>query len=153
MRIALRLIFALAILLLPAQLLFQRQFDQPYPGVFQPSFAGTPLTGDILKAQIPVVHVEFDDGASEEIPFEDVLPDSKLLDKSVFKSAFFLEDRATAPDTVKWLRGDLARMFPGREPVGMTVDWTDRRIDITGATETTDEITKTVVIDLTEGAR
>jgi hypothetical protein len=151
--VTLRVVFALAILLLPAQLLFQRQFAQPYPAVFQPSFAGTPLVGETLKAQVPLVHVAFADGSEIEIPFEDVLPDSGLLDKSVFKSAFFNEDRATAPDTIAWLRADLVSLFPGKDPVRMRVDWSDRKIDITGDGRGVDEITKTVEIDLVGAAR
>ncbi|WP_440708391.1 hypothetical protein [Herbiconiux sp. YIM B11900] len=147
--IALRVVFAAALVMLPAELVFQKYVAQPYPGVFQPSFAGTPLRGDILSAQIPIVYVDFTDGSRTEVGFEQVLPDSKLLDKSVFKSAFYNEARATADDTRDWLRKDLAELFPEQTATRMTVDWTDRKIDVTGEHEPVDTVTKTVVIDLT----
>lgn len=149
--IVLRIVFAAALVLLPAELLFQKYIAQPYPGVFQPSFAGTPLKGDILSAQIPVVYVDFEDGTRTEIGFEQVLPDSKLLDKSVFKSAFYNEARATADDTKSWLRDDLADLFPDRTATRMTVDWTDRKIDVTGGKDPVDTVTKTIVVDLSGG--
>lgn len=150
-RIALRVVFALAILLLPAELVIQKVVDQPYPAIFQPSFAGTPVVDGILTAKVPDVHVTFADSSVMEIPFEEVLPDSKLLDLSVFRSAFESQIRANSPETVDWLRADLEKKFPGSTPTKMVVDWQTAKIDISDPTKRTVTTTKTVTVDLAKG--
>ncbi|RFA15147.1 hypothetical protein B7R21_03700 [Subtercola boreus] len=152
-RNALRVAFALAILLLPAEMVIQKLVDQPYPGIYQPSFAGTPVVNDILTAKVPLVHVTFADASVVDVPFEAVLPDSKLLDLSVFNSAFQSQIRANSPETVAWLKNDLEQKFPGRTPTTMVVEFQTLKIDITDPSSRTATTTKTVTVDLQEGAR
>ena len=149
---ALRIVFAAAILLLPVELVAQRVAGtQPYPGLYQPSFADTPLTNGILKATLPIVTISFADGSTQQIPYNDVLPDSKLLDLSVFKSAFYGEKKANSADVVSWLRNDLQNKFPGTTPTSMTVDWTAFKIPIDDPDSRTGAIVRTVTVDLTKG--
>lgn len=145
------MVFALAILLLPAELVIQKLVDQPYPGIYQPSFAGTPVVNDVLTAKVPLVHVTFADSSVVDVPFEDVLPDSKLLDLSVFNSAFESQIRANSPETVDWLRNDLEQKFPGQEPTKMVVDFQTLKIDIRNPDNRTAITTKTVTVDLGRG--
>jgi hypothetical protein len=151
--IALRVAFAAALVLLPLELVVQRVASQPYPGVYQPSFAGTPLVGDTLTARVPIVQFAFSDGTTRDVPFEEVLPESKLLAMSVFKSAFFEEGRANDPATVGYLRDLLQEKFPGSEPATMTVEWTSQKIDIRDPDDRPGTVTKTIVVDLSGDAR
>ena len=129
----------------------QRVVSQPYPGIYQPSFAGTPVVGETLTARVPIVSFTFLDGSVREIPFEEILPESKLLSMSVFKSAFFDEASANDPATVRYLKELVEEKFPGAEPDTMTVDWTSQRIDIRDPDDRPGTVTKTVVVDLSGG--
>lgn len=146
--VLLRVVFAVAILLLPLELVVQRVVGQPYPGVYQPSFAATPLVGDTLTARVPIVHVTFADGTEQEVPFEEILPDAKLLSTSVFKSAFFDEAHANEPATVEYLRELLGRRFPEADPTTMVVDWTQQKIDVRDPDVRPGTVTSTVVVQL-----
>ena len=148
---AIRVLFAAAVIALPVQLLVARFIDEPYPALFQPSFAGTPLVKGKLTKTIPTVTLELANGTSEVIPFTDVLPQSRLAPAVVFRAAFYDEKKATAPATVEWLRSNLTSDLPGQVVTTMTVVWNEITFDVADVSQQSVTLLKTVVVDLNEG--
>lgn len=118
-----RLVFASVLIAFAAQMLISHNRAEPYPGLFQPRFSGTPLDHGLLQVERPVVTVAFADGSRATVPYKSVLPSSRLHAIEVFRAAFHDDRSAGDPRTVAWLRGQLSSAFPGRTATAMVVEW------------------------------
>jgi|GEM_PF-6670062 len=118
-----RAAFALLFIGFCTQLLVARTIDEPYPALFQPSFAGTPLKDGELTAEVPKVTVQFTDGDTEEIDYRDVLPPSRLHPLVVFRSAFGEPDAETEDATVDWLSSRMQTRYGERVVDAVLVEW------------------------------
>lgn len=143
-----RLVFAAVIVAFVGQLLVARSDAEPYPGLFQPRFAGSPLRDGVLNQVQPSVSVEFTDGSSSTVPYEDILPRSRLRAIDIFKSAFYDEVPATDPRTVAWLRQRLEVLFPDETASSMVVEWARASYLKSDSWRPSRSIIKTVMVPL-----
>lgn len=120
---ALRALFAVTVVALPVQVAFRNYVGEPYPGLFQPVFAGAPAAGPVITTEEPEITVRYADGGAERLQVEDVLPETRVLHASVFRSAFLKsEERTYDPETARWVARRLQERS-GREPAALRVDW------------------------------
>ncbi|WP_344476579.1 hypothetical protein [Kineococcus aurantiacus] len=103
-RRAVRGVFALAVLALPVQVAVRELAGEPYPGLYQPSFGGVPLTGGRATTTEAVIHLGYADGHTRRIPVEEALPPTGILPRYVLLRGFRDQRTAEDPRTVAWLR-------------------------------------------------
>lgn len=118
-----RLVFLLVVVGFPLQMLIAEREGEPYPGLFQPSFAGSPLKDGVLTGVQSVVTIMFEGGGGKVADIRDIMPSSRLNARTVFRSAFYDERLATDPETVDWLQRRIESAFPGRTATRMVVEW------------------------------
>lgn len=143
-----RLVFAGVIVTFAGQLLVARADAEPYPGLFQPRFAGSPLKDGVLNQVQPSVSIEFTDGSSSTVPYKDILPRSRLHAIDVFRSAFCDELPATDPRTVAWLRQRLEVRFPDQTAALMVVEWARTSYLESASWQSSRSVIKTVTVPL-----
>ncbi|MCI2239892.1 hypothetical protein MO973_36965 [Paenibacillus sp. TRM 82003] len=119
---AVRLVFALAVLALPAQVAIRHVASEPYPGLYQPSFGGVPLAGREAVTTEAEVTLEFAGGATRAVGVEEVLPPTRVLPRFVFTRGFGTQERADDPRTVAWLRERVAALDE-RTATAVDVRW------------------------------
>lgn len=124
-RLAVRALFAAALLALPVQVAVREIWSESYPGLYQPSFGGAPSSAAVATALEPRVDVEATDGSVTEVPFRDLLPPTPVLETAVFRSAFYSPDNAAEPETRAWLRDRVIAWRPGIDPSEVTITWED----------------------------
>ena len=146
----LRVLFAVAILLLPAQILFKAAIGEPYPGLYQPSFGGVPQEGTEARTVEPRVVVTYADGTSDIVPFEEVLPEGGPSARSLlFRSAFLSEERALDPRTVALVAGRLESRA-GKPAIEMSIDWQNVRYDLRTGARRVESVTSGIELNLRE---
>lgn len=146
----LRVLFAVAVLLLPVQVLFRAAVDEPYPGLYQPSFGGVPQEGTEAATVEPKVTVTYVDGSVEAVPFAEILPQGGPTARSLlFRSAFLTEERAQDPRTLELVARRLEERA-GHPATSMRVDWQDVRYDLRTGERRVVSVTSTVKLDLQE---
>ncbi len=118
----LRLLFASAILALPAHVLFRAVVDEPYPGLYLPGFGGTPRQNLTTVTREPRITVLFRDGRKQHFGVEDILPPTPILPAAIFSSAFYSEKRANDPQTRAWLRARIVANT-GQDPRSVIIEW------------------------------
>lgn len=121
-RRAVRTVFVLALCALPVQVVVREVVGEPYPGLYQPSFGGVPLTGGEATTTDAVVTLDYADGRTRAMSMAEALPPTGILPRYVFSRGF--RDQATADDprTVAWLRERFAD-DPGGPVTGFDVQW------------------------------
>ena len=119
---AVRVVFALALCALPVQVAVREVAGEPYPGLYQPSFGGVPISGGRATTTDAVVTLTYVDGRTRQLPIAQALPPTGILPRSVLEQGF--RDQATADDprTVVWLRERFAD-DPGGVVSGFDVQW------------------------------
>lgn len=118
-----RIVFVLALIGFPFQMYVEERLGEPYPGLFQPSFSGSPLRDGVLRGEQPVVTIEFEDGSREPVDVQDIMPATRLNSDTVFRYAFHDSRLANDPETVVWLRELVETAFPQRQATRMVVAW------------------------------
>jgi hypothetical protein len=145
-----RVLFVLAVLLVPAELLVQRALDsQPYPAVYQPDFRGTPLAQDGgIRLSKSSASVTFADGEEADLDFASLVPETQLSTNAVIRTAFGNQAAADEPDSRAFLKERLAGLFPDREAVSATFLWKSVLVDLAGEELEPERIDREVEVDL-----
>lgn len=139
-------IFAIVLALFPLQLAVKLVWDEPYPAIFQPSFAGTPLVNGVLHRQVPDIELIYASGATRTVEASDVLPRTRLHVPTVFRAAFWDETEANSSALREWLESALAVRYG--EPVDrMTVTWKDQTYDPWSRAVVNESVVKTVDVE------
>lgn len=116
------MLFLLAALALPVQVLLRAAFGEPYPGLYQPSFGGVPEAGNVAITREPKITIVYDDGTRRRVKITGLLPSTPQVEAPIFRSAFYDPKRARDPETLKWIRERIERQS-GREAEAMIVEW------------------------------
>lgn len=142
-----RIVFLAIIVLFPAQLAVKMALGEPYPALFQPSFAGTPLVNGQLHRTTPRVTIVFRSGEEVAVSQDDVLPRTRLHVPTVFREAFWEQARANDPRLQTWLAEEMATRYD--EPVAkLMVTWIDQSVDPWRQTVLTEKVIKTVEVEM-----
>lgn len=126
---------ALVVLLLAfvAQSAVREVWAEPYPGLFQPAFGGTPPPGHVVEVTEPFVRVAYTDGSRAVFSHRQVMSEARVLPVAVFNSAFFPgSPRAADERNHEWLRARVSELGDGRAIQSLDVDWTTTTYDMAG---------------------
>lgn len=130
-RLAVRVLFALVLLVFIAQVVVTDGRREPYPALFQPSFGTGSVTpeGTVIRPQATVVAI-FADGTTASYDHMDIMGQAKSSPWRVLRSAFGPDSpRRSHPDTIAWLENRLFQLS-GRHPERAVVEWHDVAYDI-----------------------
>lgn len=147
-----RWLWAITLLLIPAELAFAFFFTEPYPALFQPAFSGSPQVGHSVLVRIPVVTVTFDDGSTSVVDFNELIPSDEVLGTSLLEAGYGTEERANARENTAFLEKRFAILFPDQVVDTVFIDWRVISYDIATGEEGKSTSMKSVTIDLA-GAR
>jgi hypothetical protein len=146
--VAVRVVFAAAVLTLPAQMLVRQVVAEPYPGLYQPSFGGVPQQGDAATTLEPEITVHFADGRTEAWTSEDVLPPTPVLENEVMRKAFTGAAPAQDPETLRWLRDRILARSPGSDPASVVIAWQEVEYDFVTGDRTVVDVSSIVTMDV-----
>ncbi|GGI05182.1 hypothetical protein [Egicoccus halophilus] len=118
-----RLLFAVLLIAAPTQMLITRVLAEPYPALYQPSFASAPADGDVVVTTTPRVTVDYADGSVGHYDHVEVMAAAGVARIAVFDHAFRDDERAEAAQTRAWLRDRLAELGGGRTPTHAEIAW------------------------------
>lgn len=146
-----RIVFLVALLVLPLQMAARKLASEPYPALFQPSFRTTPADPDFVEVFDPVVIVSYNDGTTSSITERELFHDADVLKASVFKTAFGTHEQTSdSPEVTKWMQERLAEIGEGREATRAIVQWRTTRHSLTNDAAPTTETTRSVVLPIGE---
>lgn len=137
-RIAIRVVFLIVLLAVPAGLAVKRLTGaEPYPALLLPSFGSVLEKNSIVSFRSPDITGVLADGQTIPLDPAKVMPGSTGDGyATVFQTIFTSEDRVTDPEARRWVSDQLARAYPGQEFTGVTVRWDTTHFDVgTGAVE------------------
>jgi hypothetical protein len=115
--------FAGLLLLFPAQLLVAKVIGEPYPALFMPAFAGTPVVDSILTRTEPRVTIEFADGTSTLVPYTALLPRSTQNSAITFRNVYASASRVDDASTTEWLAATLPTTVEGSPATTVRIEW------------------------------
>jgi hypothetical protein len=119
-----RTVFVLLPLAFALQLGVVHVAEEPYPGLFQPSFGGKVVGGRTASTAEPLVTATYEDGSTATFSHRQVMAQSRSLPSIVFASAFDPRSpRHSAPATVAWLEHRLTDLGGGRHPERAVIEW------------------------------
>ena len=117
-------LFALSVIAIPVELAVSRLYAEPYPALFQPSFAGVPVSGDGVPTVEPTITVTLADGGVAHPSVSELLPaDTDVLPSIVLSKALRPATDSRAAETRAWFAARLERLYPGRGAQTLRVEW------------------------------
>lgn len=144
--------FLAVLLLFLAGLGITLQAAEPYPVIAMPPFGGVPDTGTVIHFPEPRLTVSYDDGGSEAVTGEELLPFNGVAPWAGIQTIFGDEATATDPETVAWLRQLVLDRAPGTAPQKIDVRWVLVDFDRRTKVKTDRRVLNAFTIDL-EGQR
>jgi hypothetical protein len=144
-----RVVFAVAVLVLPLQMGVRKVVGEPYPAIFQPSFRTTPAQGSFTDVFDPIIVADYDDGTSRSFTERELFNDSEVLPSTVFKTAFETHaNEAGSAEVRSWLEHRLAELGKKSDVEKATISWRTAKYSLKANTPPTYITTKTVVMPL-----
>ena len=131
-RIAIRVVFLLVLLAVPAGLAIKRLTGtEPYPALLLPSFGPVLEKNSVVSFRTPDITGVLADGRTIPLDPAKVMPGSTGDGyATVFQTIFTSEARVTDPDAQRWVSEQLARAYPGDQFTGGTVRWDTTHFDV-----------------------
>lgn len=119
-----RLAFAALLVVGGGQVLVDHYSSEPYPGLFQPGFAGAGrYQGTVVPMVVHEVAVTYVDGSTSTFEGDELLAASEVSRARVFNTAFRDDGRAGDPRTQAWLADRLTDLGDGVAPRSATLSW------------------------------
>jgi hypothetical protein len=146
-----RLLFLAALVVMVAQIGYKKVADEPYPGIFQPTFAGTPSESSSVQVFEPLLTARYEDGATRSFDADELFHDARVLPSRIFRTAF--EKHASSvdnPEVTGWLHERLTDLGGGTHVDEATIEWRTANYPTDKGVEPTYETTKTRVVDFGE---
>ena len=131
-RIAIRVVFLVVLLAVPAGLAIKRLTGaEPYPALLLPSFGPVLEKDSVVSFRSPDITGVLADGETVPLDPAKVMPGSTGDGyATVFQTIFTSEARVTDPQAQQWVSEQLARAYPGQQFTGVTVRWDTTRFDV-----------------------
>ncbi|GAA1996891.1 hypothetical protein JL107_12800 [Nakamurella flavida] len=147
--VRLRVLFLALLLVVPAGLAIKRQAGvEPYPAILLPSFGPVLERDGVVRFRESEVIGITADGRQTVLDPAEVMPGANDGYSVVFGAIFSDEAKVTAPDSVAWLRQQLARSYPDQQFTSLSVRWVDSLYDSRTGQRTTDDDQVSYTIDL-----
>lgn len=148
-----RVAFALVALVVPAQLVTQWLWSEPYPALTQPAFAFSarpfPVT-DALPKTVGVALVTFTDGATRVFRADELLPWTAGVSATTILRDTIIEREYAPKPTQDWLRERIAATGEKRQPASVTLQLEYRLVDAPTGRIVDSGITTTFTVTLSE---
>ncbi|QBI20302.1 hypothetical protein ER308_12500 [Egibacter rhizosphaerae] len=106
-------------------MLVARLWSEPYPALYQPSFAGAAQGGEQVEFTVPRVTMHARGGEDLRLHHMDLMAESRVAEIAVFSTAFpadNLEDALEDSSNAQWLQSRLEELT-GESPEAATVEW------------------------------
>jgi hypothetical protein len=146
-----RLLFLSALIVMAAQTVYKKVADEPYPGIFQPTFASTPPDPSSVEVFEPQLVARYEDGRTQSFTAKQVFYDASVLPSRVFRAAFDTHaDSLDSPAVMSWLHDRLTQIGPGASVDEATINWRTATYPMDRGAEPTFATTKTRVVDFGE---
>jgi len=118
-----RIVFGVALLLIPIQLGVRAVWREPYPALIQPGFAYSakplPRHDSVGESRIEV-EVRLGDGTTATLTEKELVPWSAGISVTSILGAAFLDTQGPE-DRVAWLRDRLKSVLPGARPLSARI--------------------------------
>jgi hypothetical protein len=125
-----RAAFVAVVLSAPVGLVVRSVVGEPYPWLFQPSFAYVEESTGVVSYEIPDIVALTESGQSETLELRRVMPWTRPDQAVVFASAFGQAKSAEAPDTAEWMFDRLQAAYPANDFVEVTITWYQQKYDL-----------------------
>lgn len=147
-KIAARTAFAVATMVFALQLPIHAVWSEPYPALYMPGFGTVPQTGDEYSSTDYRAFLISEDGSELELPAEDLLPPSAVLQASIIRERMFDAEITSETESKQWFAERVAATEPGSDAIELRLErWRmTSRLDGTG--EPTAELVDTNLIVL-----
>ncbi len=142
-----RVLFAAAVVALPAQVLLRAAVDEPYPGLYQPAFGGVPQEGAVAFTTEHEITVSYEGARSERLTVRDILPPASVSRVDIFRAGFYHEERAEDVRTRRWLRKQILKATGGN-PQRVLIRWLKVQYGLVDRSREVVELLKTIEIDV-----
>lgn len=126
----LRAAFGVIVLSAPVGLVVRSVVGEPYPWLFQPSFAYVEESTGVVTYDIPEIVAVTESGESETLELRRVMPWTRPDQAVVFASAFGQAKSAGAPETADWMFDRLQAAYPANHFVEVTITWYQQTYDL-----------------------
>lgn len=116
---------------LPVQLALARYVSEPYPAIFQPTFAGTPERDGLAIVRSAEIKVHFGGTHATVTPVQFLPEDTRVVASSVLANVFPINTPAgqLPEETRRWLAERVVTLFEGRSATRLIIAWTERAYD------------------------
>ena len=111
------------LLVLPVQMLASRLWSEPYPALYQPSFASSAKEDNVLVVEVPRVDAVFSDGRRASFSHIEVVGDVATSEMTIFNAGLQTSaSRIDEVETVAWLHERLENLG-GAAPTSARISW------------------------------
>jgi hypothetical protein len=146
-RMGVPMLFLLTLMCFAVQTLMMPGRAEPYPGLFQPGFIGSPMKNGFLYREEPRATAITLSGECIQVPVNNIVTDTNN-DQATVRSGLTETAVANAPATVAWLARRLRIILPDRTVVRMEIDWVEVRYHLLSKRREVIKVDRSVIVTL-----